>query len=102
MVLGIRADFYARTSSYPELVPHLQDRQVLVGSIDEAGLREVIDKPAAAAGLVVDAALVEALLADIGLHAHRDAARASAVEQVARRRGGYRLGQLPGPADWRC
>ena len=81
VVLGIRADFYARTSAYPELVPHLQDRQVLVGSIDEAGLREVIDKPAAAAGLVVDAALVEALLADIGLHAHRDAARASAVEQ---------------------
>jgi WD40 repeat protein len=81
VVLGIRADFYARTSAYPELVPHLQDRQVLVGSIGEAGLREVIDKPAAAAGLVVDAALVEALLADIGLHAHRDAAPASAREQ---------------------
>jgi len=81
VVIGIRADFYARTSAYPELVPHLQDRQVLVGSIAEAGLREVIDKPAAAAGLVVDAALVEALLADIGLHAHRDAAPASAGEQ---------------------
>ena len=54
---------------------------MLVGPIDEAGLREVIEKPAAAAGLVVDAALVEALLADIGLHAHRDAAPASTVEE---------------------
>ena len=77
VVIGLRADFYARTAAYPELVPHLQDHQVLVGPIDEAGLREAIEKPAASAGLVADAALVEVLLADLGLRAHPDATVAS-------------------------
>ena len=81
VVVGLRADLYARSTAYPELVPHLQDRQVLVGPIDEAGLREAIEKPAAAAGLVADAALVEVLLADLGLHARRDAAPPGAVEE---------------------
>jgi len=72
VVIGIRADFYARSTAFPELVPHLQDHQVLVGPIDEAGLREAIEKPAALAGLVADAALVEVLLADLGLRAHPD------------------------------
>jgi WD40 repeat protein len=80
VVIGIRADFYARTTAYPELAPHLQDHQVLVGPVDEAGLREAIEKPAATAGLVADAALMEVLLADLGLHARRDAAAASIVQ----------------------
>ena len=81
VVIGIRADFYARSAAYPELVPHLQDHQVLVGPIGEAGLREAIEKPAATAGLVVDAALVEVLLADLGLHPYRDAAPVSSGEE---------------------
>ena len=68
VVIGIRADFYSRCAAYPELVPHLQDHQVLVGPLTEAGLREAIGKPAAPAGLAVDAALVEVLLSDLGLH----------------------------------
>jgi len=70
VVIGIRADFYASAAAYPELIPHLQARQVIVGPIDEAGLREAIEKPASTAGLVVDAALVEVLLADLGIHSH--------------------------------
>ena len=31
VVIGIRADFYARCATYPELMPYLQDSQVLVG-----------------------------------------------------------------------
>jgi WD40 repeat protein len=81
VVIGIRADFYAPSTAYPELAPHLQDHQVLVGPIDEAGLREAIEKPAATAGLVADAALVEVLLADLGLHAHRDATAVSTVQE---------------------
>ena len=81
VVIGIRADFYARSAAYPELVPYLQDHQVLVGPIGEAGLRESIEKPAVTAGLVVDAALVEVLLADLGLHPHRDAAPVSTGEE---------------------
>ena len=76
-VIGIRADFYARTAAYPELVPHLQDDQVLVGPMGEAALREAIEKPAAVAGLVADAALVEVLLADLGLRISADARPAS-------------------------
>ena len=68
VVIGIRADFYARSATYPELARFLQDCQVLVGPMDQAGLRAAIERPAATAGLVVDAGLVEVLLADLGLH----------------------------------
>jgi WD40 repeat protein len=67
VVVGMRADFYARSAIYQELVPYLQDHQVLVGPMDEAGLRDAIERPAASAGLVVEDGLVEVLLADLGL-----------------------------------
>ena len=73
VVIGIRADFYAHCTAYPELARHLQDHQVLVGPIDETGLREAIEKPAAMAGAIVDSALIEVLLADLGLRIHPDA-----------------------------
>ena len=37
VVIGIRADFYARSAAYPELVPYLQDHQVLVGPMARPG-----------------------------------------------------------------
>jgi WD domain, G-beta repeat len=99
VVVGLRADFYARTATYPELAPYLQDHQVLVGPIDGDGLREAIEKPAAAAGLVADAALVEVLLADLGPHANKDAIPASTAEgssDLAAATGGdnYMAGRL--------
>ena len=66
VVIGIRADFYARSATHPVLARFLQDCQVLVGPMDQAGLRAAIEGPAATAGLVVDAGLVEVLLADLG------------------------------------
>ena len=99
VVIGLRADFYARCAAYPELVPHLQDHQVLVGPIDQAGLREAIEKPAATAGLVIDAALVEVLLADLGPHAPTPAPQAGTVEgsrdrAAAARWDSYAAGRL--------
>ena len=99
VVIAIRADFYARSAAYPELLPYLQDHQVLVGPIGEAGLREAIEKPAATAGLVVDAALVEVLLADLGLHRYPDAVPVSTAEgplagEAADGRGSYEAGRL--------
>ena len=99
VVVGMRADFYARSTAYPELVPHLQRHQVLVGPIDEAGLREAIEKPAATAGLVADAALVEVLLADIGLRSHPDAVPPGTAEDapspaVSTGRDSYEAGKL--------
>ena len=70
VVIGLRADFYSRSTAYPELVPHLQNRQVLVGPISEAGLRRVIEEPAAMNGLVVEPGLVDVLLTDLGLRSN--------------------------------
>ncbi|MGH8904379.1 MAG: AAA family ATPase, partial [Egibacteraceae bacterium] len=66
VVLGIRADFYGRCAEYPELVAVVQDRQVLVGPMATAELREAITGPAARAGLVLEPGLVETVLADLG------------------------------------
>ncbi|WP_055710917.1 hypothetical protein [Streptomyces torulosus] len=63
-VLGIRADFFAQCARYPELVGALRDRQVLVGPMEAADLRCVVREPALRAGMKVEAALVEAVVAD--------------------------------------
>lgn len=95
VVVGIRADFYASAAAYSELIPHLQGRQVIVGPIDEAGLREAIEKPASTAGLVVDAALVEVLLADLGIHSHRETLPAETAARAAPEGSGeYGVGRL--------
>lgn len=64
VVIGVRADFLARCAQYPALVDALRDRQVLVGPMDEAGLRAVIREPAARVGAKVEPRLVEAIVAD--------------------------------------
>ncbi|MFD8495075.1 hypothetical protein [Amycolatopsis sp. NPDC059657] len=64
VVLGVRADFYAHCAEHPPLVAALRDRQLLVGPMDEEDLRSVILEPASIAGLKVEQALVEAVLAD--------------------------------------
>jgi len=66
VVLGIRADFYARCGEYPELVDVVQDRQLLVGPMTPGELREAITSPAARAGLALEPGLVEMVLADLG------------------------------------
>jgi hypothetical protein len=66
VVLGIRADFYGRCIAYPELVPVLRDSQVVVGPMRPVDLRRAIERPAARAGLVLEAGLVEVLLRDLG------------------------------------
>ncbi|MGH8887788.1 MAG: AAA family ATPase, partial [Egibacteraceae bacterium] len=66
VVVGIRADFYARCAEYPELVAALQDRQALVGPMSMAELRQAIEGPAARAELVLEPGLVETVLADLG------------------------------------
>ena len=106
VVIGIRADFYARCATYPELVPYLQDSQVLVGPMDQAGLRDAIEKPAADAGLMVDAGLVEVLLVELGMRsapgpAARDTRPGHQVAEAAGSAhpppagGSYEAGRLP-------
>jgi WD40 repeat protein len=64
VVLGVRADFFARCARYPELVAALRDHQVLVGPMGAADLRSVVREPGLRAGMRVEAALVEAVVAD--------------------------------------
>lgn len=64
-VLGLRADFYSHALSFPELVPALQDHQMVVGPMTEAELREAITQPARKAALEIEGGLVEVLLRDL-------------------------------------
>jgi WD40 repeat protein/transcriptional regulator with XRE-family HTH domain len=65
VVLGLRADFYPHALRYPELVPALQHRQVVVGPMTEAELRSAITEPARKARLEIEPGLVEVLLRDL-------------------------------------
>ena len=63
MVLTVRADFYAELMGTP-LWPQIKANRVDVGPLDEAGLREAIDRPAETVGVYVESALVERLASD--------------------------------------
>ncbi|MER5645884.1 hypothetical protein [Streptosporangium sp. NPDC002524] len=59
VVLGIRADFYTRCADYPELVAALQDRQLLIGPMEEDDLRSVVTGPAGRMEMKAEPELVE-------------------------------------------
>lgn len=67
VVLGVRADFLAHVTQYPNLVAALdEEATLLVGPPAPADLREIIVRPAARAGLSVDADLLATVTADTG------------------------------------
>jgi WD domain, G-beta repeat len=64
VVLGIRADYYAQCTMWPELVAALRDNQLLVGPMNPDELRDVIVKPAEQAGVMVERALLATAVAE--------------------------------------
>jgi energy-coupling factor transporter ATP-binding protein EcfA2 len=64
IVIGARLDFYPQLTAYPELVPLLQDGQLLVGPMTTDELRAAIVQPASEAGYVVEGALLATIVAD--------------------------------------
>ncbi|MFF9378842.1 hypothetical protein ACF1BB_30510 [Streptomyces griseoluteus] len=62
VVLGIRADFYARCLEHPELAVVMREATLPVGPMTETELRQVITGPAGARGAVVERALTARLL----------------------------------------
>lgn len=64
VVLGIRADFYARCADLPVLARLLAGANVPVPMLTEDELRDVVTKPAALVGLTVERALVTKILAE--------------------------------------
>ncbi|WP_433893753.1 helix-turn-helix domain-containing protein [Streptomyces sp. CA-111067] len=62
VVIGIRADFLGRLAQHPALAAALRDATVLVGPMEPAALRQVVVRPAAAAGLIVERTLTARLI----------------------------------------
>lgn len=65
VVLGLRADFFARAAEEPVLLAALQHAQVVVGPMNDQEVREAVIEPARAVGVTVEEGLVELLLADL-------------------------------------
>jgi WD40 repeat protein len=72
VVIAVRGDFWDRCAAYPEMARALQEGQFLVGPMTEPELRRAITGPAEAAGLRIDAALVDTILADLRTAASSD------------------------------
>ena len=66
VLLTLRADFLDRCLAYPKLRELLEDRQLLLGPLEAAGLREAIVRPAGVVGALLEKGLVEILLRDVG------------------------------------
>jgi WD40 repeat protein len=64
LVATVRADFFLDLQNSPAIFPLFRDNRRDVLRLDRAGLREAIERPAAGAGVFVEPALVERLLAD--------------------------------------
>ncbi|SEQ21567.1 WD40 repeat [Lentzea xinjiangensis] len=71
VVLGVRADFYARCLDFPELAEALQNRQMVLGAMSAAEVRDAVANPARAAGLQLEPGLVDLMLRDLGAHNRR-------------------------------
>ena len=65
VVAAIRADFYGRCADFPALARLVGATHVLVGPMAETELRRAIELPARRAGLRVEPALVDALIAEV-------------------------------------
>ena len=67
MLLTLRADFYPKCATYPDLAAMLSARQMLVGPMADSELRRAIERPAQLAGGEFEAGLVEMLVRDVGV-----------------------------------
>ncbi|QYX80495.1 nSTAND1 domain-containing NTPase [Streptomyces akebiae] len=65
VLLAVRADFYGRCAEHRALAEALGDANLLAGPMSPAELREVVVKPAAAAGLTVERSLTTRLVEEI-------------------------------------
>ena len=65
VVVALRADFYGRCATYTRFAELLSSSHVLVGPMPREELARAIELPAARAGLDVERALVDDLVADV-------------------------------------
>ncbi len=65
IVVTLRADLYGRCAEHPRLAVAVAEHQHLLGPMRAEELRRAIESPARAAGLRLDAGLVDAMLVDV-------------------------------------
>jgi WD40 repeat protein len=97
VVLGLRADFYARCAGEPRLVEPLQNSQLIVTAMNANQLQAAIEQPARTGGLQLEPGLTDRILHDLGADDRDDHAGGSlpflshALFETWRRREGERL-----------
>ena len=91
VLVAIRADFYGRCASYPELWRLLGANQVTVGPMRREELRRAIELPARRAGLEVDPELTDALVGDVEGEPGALPLMSTALLELWQRRDGRRL-----------
>jgi WD40 repeat protein/tRNA A-37 threonylcarbamoyl transferase component Bud32 len=65
VIVALRADFYGRCADHQRLAAAFAEHQHLLGPMQSDELRRAIESPARAAGLRLEAGLVDAILADV-------------------------------------
>ena len=91
VLVAIRADFYGRCASYPELWRLLGANQVTVGPMRRDELRRAIELPAPRAGLQVEPELADALITDVEGEPGALPLMSTALLELWQRRDGRRL-----------
>ena len=91
VLVAVRADFYGRCASYPELWRLLGANQVPVGPMRRDELRRAIELPARRAGLQVEPDLTDALIADVEGEPGALPLMSTSLLELWQRRDGRRL-----------
>ena len=65
VVVALRADFYGRCAEHPRLAAALAAHQLLLGPMQADELRRAVEGPARAAGLRLEAGLIDTMLAEV-------------------------------------
>ncbi|HEX7183928.1 MAG TPA: TIR domain-containing protein [Thermoanaerobaculia bacterium] len=65
VLLTMRADFYPKCASHPDLAARISAHQFLLGPLDAEGLARAIEEPARRSGVELERGLVETILGDM-------------------------------------
>jgi len=65
VVLTLRADFYGRCATYPDLAAAVSDRQSLIGPMTRGELQSAIERPAYLTGCELEGGLADLLLNEV-------------------------------------
>ncbi|MBP6015160.1 MAG: ATP-binding protein [Candidatus Promineofilum sp.] len=91
VVLTLRADFYHHCLRYPGLRDALQQRQQLIGAMDEVELREAVERPALRTGYELEPGLADKIVRDAGDEAGALPLLSHALLETWKRREAWRL-----------